>query len=141
MRTHWVMDLETMTNLFVGVFQDYKTDTTKTFVVHPPTKRNDIKELIKFLNENVKLSEWHVSFNGLSFDSQIIQEILEKQKYFLKCSTEDLVTQLYDISQETIFKSRNKDIIIRGGVNIYPAEIEGYLRTHQDIAGAEAFGV
>ena len=41
MRTHWVMDLETMTNLFVGVFQDYKTDTTKTFVVHPPTKRND----------------------------------------------------------------------------------------------------
>ena len=109
MRTHWVMDLETMTNLFVGVFQDYKTDTTKTFVVHPPTKRNDIKELIKFLNENVKLSEWHVSFNGLSFDSQIIQEILEKQKYFLKCSTEDLVTHLYDIAQSTISKSRNKE--------------------------------
>lgn len=39
------------------------------------------------------------------------------------------------------FKSRNKDIIIRGGANIYPAEIETYLRTHPDIVGAEAFGV
>lgn len=39
------------------------------------------------------------------------------------------------------FKSRNKDIIIRGGANIYPAEIESYLRTHPGIEGAEAFGV
>lgn len=39
------------------------------------------------------------------------------------------------------FKSRNKDIIIRGGANIYPAEIENYLRTHPDIDGAETFGV
>ncbi len=39
------------------------------------------------------------------------------------------------------FKSRNKDVIIRGGANIYPAEIEAYLRTHPDIIGAEAFGV
>lgn len=39
------------------------------------------------------------------------------------------------------FKSRNKDIIIRGGANIYPAEIENYLRTHPDIMEAQAFGV
>jgi fatty-acyl-CoA synthase len=39
------------------------------------------------------------------------------------------------------FKSRSKDIIIRGGANIYPAEVEAYLRTHPNIIGAEAFGV
>jgi len=39
------------------------------------------------------------------------------------------------------FKSRNKDIIIRGGANIYPAEIEAYLITHPDIVAAQAFGV
>jgi fatty-acyl-CoA synthase len=39
------------------------------------------------------------------------------------------------------FKSRNKDIIIRGGANLYPAEIESYLRTHPDIIDAQVFGV
>ena len=39
------------------------------------------------------------------------------------------------------FKSRNKDIIIRGGANIYPAEIEDYLRSNSDIMEAQAFGV
>jgi len=109
MRTHWVMDLETMKNLFVAVFQDYKTSETKTFIIHSPTKRNDIKALVTFLNRNVELSEWHVSFNGLSFDSQIIQEILEKQNYFIKCTTDNLVNYLYDIAQETISKSKNKE--------------------------------
>jgi len=109
MRTHWVMDLETMKNLFVAVFQDFKTDNTKIFIIHPETNRNDIKELIVFLKNNIKLKEWHVSFNGLSFDSQIIQYILENKTYFLKCSTDKLVTYLYDNAQETITKSKNNE--------------------------------
>ena len=36
---------------------------------------------------------------------------------------------------------RLKDMIIRGGENIYPAEIEAYLFTHPKIAQAAAFGV
>lgn len=36
---------------------------------------------------------------------------------------------------------RIKDMIIRGGENIYPREIEEYLYTHPDIAEAQAFGV
>jgi fatty-acyl-CoA synthase len=39
------------------------------------------------------------------------------------------------------FKSRHKDIIIRGGANIYPAEIESYLCTHPLVSDAQAFGV
>ena len=35
---------------------------------------------------------------------------------------------------------RAKDLIIRGGVNIYPAEIEAALRTHRAVAEACVFG-
>jgi fatty-acyl-CoA synthase len=36
---------------------------------------------------------------------------------------------------------RIKDMIIRGGENIYPREIEEHLRTHPDIVDAQIFGV
>ena len=36
---------------------------------------------------------------------------------------------------------RLKDMIIRGGENIYPAEIEAYLMTHPAIAQAAVFGI
>ena len=36
---------------------------------------------------------------------------------------------------------RIKDMIIRGGENIYPREIEEYCLTHPDIADAQVFGV
>jgi fatty-acyl-CoA synthase len=39
------------------------------------------------------------------------------------------------------FKTREKDMIIRGGANLYPAEIEAYLRTHPDVIDAQVFGV
>jgi acyl-CoA synthetase (AMP-forming)/AMP-acid ligase II len=36
---------------------------------------------------------------------------------------------------------RKKDMIIRGGQNIYPAEVEGYLRQHERIGEAAVVGV
>jgi fatty-acyl-CoA synthase len=36
---------------------------------------------------------------------------------------------------------RVKDMLIRGGENIYPAEIEEYLLRHPDIAAAQVFGL
>jgi len=36
---------------------------------------------------------------------------------------------------------RVKDMIIRGGENIYPKEIENYLLTHPDISDAQVIGV
>jgi fatty-acyl-CoA synthase len=36
---------------------------------------------------------------------------------------------------------RIKDMIIRGGENIYPREIEEFLYTHPDIADVQVFGV
>ena len=39
------------------------------------------------------------------------------------------------------FKSREKDMIIRGGANLYPAEIESFIRTHPNIIDAYVIGV
>lgn len=36
---------------------------------------------------------------------------------------------------------RLKDMIIRGGENIYPREIEDFLHTHHDIQEAQVFSV
>jgi len=36
---------------------------------------------------------------------------------------------------------RMKDMIIRGGENIYPREVEEFLHTHPDVSEAQAFGV
>ena len=36
---------------------------------------------------------------------------------------------------------RKRDVIIRGGQNVYPAEIETYLNTHRDIQEAVVVGV
>jgi fatty-acyl-CoA synthase len=36
---------------------------------------------------------------------------------------------------------RSKDMIIRGGENIYPSEIEEFLSTHPDIEEIHVFGV
>ncbi|HXA52561.1 MAG TPA: AMP-binding protein [Candidatus Acidoferrum sp.] len=40
-----------------------------------------------------------------------------------------------------IFRGRAKDIIIRGGENIYPREIEDFLHTHPKIADVYVFGL
>ncbi|MGB0718246.1 MAG: AMP-binding enzyme, partial [Alphaproteobacteria bacterium] len=36
---------------------------------------------------------------------------------------------------------RSKDMLIRGGENVYPAEIEEFLITHPNISQAQVFGL
>ena len=40
-----------------------------------------------------------------------------------------------------VYKSRVKEMVIRGGVNIYPAEIERLLRSHPSVLDCSVFGV
>ena len=67
---HWVMDYETLSDCFVAVFEHYKTNETKTFVVHD--LQNDFNKFIDFLKENIEkgkssaddlLEKYHGSWN------------------------------------------------------------------------------
>lgn len=113
------MDYETLSNCFIAVFQHHIEDTTKVFVVHE--SQNDIKELIEFLESNIKNNEWHISYNGLAFDAQITTKILKKKQELLTLTADEVATFVYNKAQDCIQRSNDgafqeyseKDIPIR----------------------------
>ena len=104
---HWVMDYETLSNCFTGVFENYKTLETKVFVVHD--LQNDLDKFISFLNENITNKEWHISYNGLAFDSQITQFILDNRNDWLDFTGCEIANTIYRYAQRTIEKSNKKE--------------------------------
>jgi hypothetical protein len=96
------MDYETLSNCFVACFVHYINFEIKTFVVHE--LRNDFNEFVEFLENNIKNKEWHISFNGLAFDSQITHYILEKKDAIKKQQPETIARLLYSYAQRTINK-------------------------------------
>ncbi len=105
---HWVMDYETLSNCFIGVFTHYKTDETKVFVIHK--LRNDLPALLEFLNQHKENKEWHISFNGIAFDSQITEAIL-RNKTILQQDPEAVAKAIYAKAQTTIQKSNDKEFL------------------------------
>ena len=99
--THWVMDYETLVNCFIGVFHHYKDDhLRKIFVIHG--SRNDLPQFVEFLNQCKDKNQWHISYNGLAFDAQISQFILDKQRQLLSLPTEEVIAHIYAFAQKTI---------------------------------------
>ena len=126
------MDLETMQNLFVGCFEHYKNNTRKVFVIHEKT--NQLSELIDFLNINIKNDERHISFNGITFDSQIIQYILDNQLYLEGCSTNEITGILYDLANTTIERSNNNEFPIVSERNLSIKQLDVFKLNHWDSA-------
>src|SRR4029079_12691679 len=54
-------------------------------------------------------------------------------------SVGDLARQ--DRDDRYFIEGRKRDMIISGGVNVYPAEVEGVLETHPDVAEVAVIGV
>lgn len=102
MRTHWVMDYETLSNCFIAVFEAVNSEEQKIFVVHE--SQNDILELVEFLQENISSEEWHVSFNGLGFDSQITEYILRNKDSVIHNTGESIAKWIYGKAQNVIEK-------------------------------------
>jgi hypothetical protein len=103
------MDYETLSNCFTGVFEHYKTNETKVFVVHD--LRNDFDEFIDFLEQNVTNKEWHISYNGLAFDGQITQYIIDNHYLWKNISACEIANILYKYAQYCIDKSNKKEFM------------------------------
>ena len=99
------MDYETLSNCFIGVFEDVKSEEKQIFIVHHT--KNDIVELVKFLQRNIDYDEWHVSFNGLSFDSQITEYIIRNTEELLRMSGQGIAEALYERAQSIITNQNN----------------------------------
>jgi len=104
---HWVMDYETLSNCFTGVFEHYKTTETKIFVVHD--LRNDLDSFINFLEDNCKNKEWHISYNGLAFDGQVTHYMLDNHKNWSNLSGCEIANIVYKYAQRCIQKSNAKE--------------------------------
>jgi hypothetical protein len=99
-RSHYVMDYETLSNCFIAVFEDVKSEDTEIFVIHE--SRNDIVPFLSFLMRNINHNEWHVSFNGLSFDSQITEHFLKNGHDLLDMSGDEIARFIYSKAQGII---------------------------------------
>ena len=104
---HWIMDYETLKNCFVGVFKHYKTDETHIFAICK--LQNDYEKFIKFLKQNIKNNEWHISYNGLAFDAQITHSIIKDHKNLELMDGESIAEEIYGYAQESIKRSNNRE--------------------------------
>ena len=104
---HWVMDYETLSNCFVAVFEHYKTPETKVFVVHE--LQNDFDKFLEFIQDNVNNKEWHISYNGLGFDSQVTHYIIDNYSSWKEYTPAQIANTIYLYAQRCIHKSNNKE--------------------------------
>lgn len=104
---HYVMDYETLTNCFLGVFEHYKTDEVEVFTIGK--LRNDLDKFLTFLEKNVENNEFHISFNGLGFDSQITEFIIRNQTELSFMDGEEIAKTIYAKAQDCITRQTNKE--------------------------------
>ena len=124
------MDYETLCNCFIAVFEHYKTEERKVFVVHE--QRNDFPEFVTFLQKCVTENQWHISYNGLSFDAQITQKILQNQKYLKNLPAEPLVKYIYEYAQTVIEKSNKGDFAEFAPYKLKIKQIDLFKLNHWD---------
>lgn len=131
MSTHYVMDYETLPNLFMGVFEHYTEPYRKTFTVWK--YKNEIQELIAFLDENQKKKQWHISYNGLAFDAQITHWILDHRDLLIGMNDGDKVARiLYDVAQDVITCRDRNEYPTYSERNMKIKQIDVFKMNHWD---------
>ena len=127
---HWVMDYETICNCFIGVFTHYKKDETKVFVVCE--QQNDFLELVSFLQDCVNKNQWHISYNGLNFDAQISQYILDVHVKLAQLDGESIAKAIYKFAQETIEKTDRNEFATYPPSKLKIRQIDLFKMNHWD---------
>jgi hypothetical protein len=124
------MDYETLSNCFIGVFEGIKSEDQEVFVVHE--SRNDIKELVEFLDRNIYYEEWHVSFNGLGFDSQITESIIRNKEWLIEQSPEKIAKFIYGKAQDVIYKQNNGEFLEYSPRDLSIRQLDVFKLNHWD---------
>jgi hypothetical protein len=124
------MDYETLNNCFVAVFEDIKTEHREIFVCHE--SRNDIVELARFLLKNKVLEEWHVSFNGLAFDSQITEHILMNVEQLIEQDGHTIARFLYGKAQSVIQRTNDGEFAEFSPRDLSIRQIDVFKLNHWD---------
>ena len=130
MRTHYVHDYETLSNCFIAVFEDIKSEDREIFVIHE--SRNDIVPFLTFLMKNIELDEWHVSFNGLGFDSQITEHFIANGHDLLDMSGEEIARFAYDKAQDVIRRQNEGEFLQFSPRDLKIKQVDVFKLNHWD---------
>jgi hypothetical protein len=130
MKTHWVMDYETLSNCFIAVFEDIKSEEREIFVMHE--SRNDIVPFLTFLMHNVNNNEWHVSFNGLGFDSQITEHCLAKGHDLLDMNGDEIARFIYSKAQDVIRRQSDGEFLEFSPRDLHIRQVDVFKLNHWD---------
>lgn len=130
MKTHWVMDYETMVDCFVAVFEDYKKEDTRVFIIS--NLKNDIHGLLSFFRDNLKYDQWHISYNGLNFDSQITQHILLNARRLAYMEGGDIAAELYAQAQDVISRKDLGEFLECSPKDLLVKQIDVFRLNHWD---------
>lgn len=127
---HWVIDYETLSNCTVLVAEHYQKDIRKEFVIH--RLRNDVLELVAFLLECKQLNCYHISFNGLVFDSQVTEFFLRNEEILAGGDPEYIANEVYQIAQEIIERQDSNEFPEFGEKDLQIRPIDVFKINHWD---------
>jgi hypothetical protein len=102
----WCYDYETIKNCFIAIYINIKNpnDIVK-FEVSP--FENQFIPYIKFLNKLIKEKNYIVSYNGLSFDSQVAMFCLEQANMLHKSDGKTIANEIFKFVQK-LFALKNE---------------------------------
>ncbi len=130
-RSHWVMDYETICNCFVAVFTHFMTNQRRVFVIS--NLQDDFEDYMSFLQQNIANNEYHISYNGLGFDSQITQYLLENYHEMATQHTGgDRASIIYQYAQRVIGKQDSKERLDYPPYKLKVKQIDVFKMNHWD---------
>ena len=129
-KNHWVIDYETLIDCTILVAEHYTGEQKHVFSIS--SMGNQLPELVNFLEANKKNDEWHISFNGLSFDSQITEYILRNKTMLLTLTGAEVAGLVYKKAQDIIYRQENKEFSEFSERDLSIRQIDVFKLNHWD---------
>ena len=129
-KNHWVIDYETLIDCTILVAEHYTGEQKHVFSIS--RMGNQLPELVNFLEANKKNDEWHISFNGLSFDSQITEYILRNKTMLLTLTGVEVAGLVYKKAQDIIYRQENKEFSEFSERDLSIRQIDVFKLNHWD---------
>lgn len=124
------MDFETLSNCFIACFESIKSEEQEIFVMHE--SRNDIVPFLTFVMRNINYNEWHVSFNGLGFDSQITEHCLANGHQLLDMSGDEIARFVYCKAQDVIRRQSDGEFLEFSPRDLQIRQVDVFKLNHWD---------
>lgn len=129
-KNHWVIDYETLIDCTILVAEHYTGEQQHVFSISK--LGSELHQLVSFLETNKKNDEWHISFNGLSFDSQITEYILRNKTMLLTLTGVEVAGLVYKKAQDIIYRQENKEFSEFSERDLSIRQIDVFKLNHWD---------